>query len=84
MVNESEMRDGWKLFVHEKNIQVGKGRVLYAEAIHDARVVQPAGWVLPGGRRTQSHEEAMLVAKEIDRMTAAAEVAAARAARRAR
>ena len=81
MTKDFEARDGWKLFVNENNIAVGKGRVLYAEAINDGRTFMPAGWVLPGGRRTQSRDEAVAVATEIDRIT---EIAAARAARSVR
>ena len=81
MTKDIEARDGWKLFVHPGNITVGKGRVLFAEAINDGRTVMPAGWVLPGGRRTQDRDEAVAVATEIERIT---ELAAARAARSVR
>ena len=68
---KEEERDGWKLFVHPENIEVGRGRILYAEAsvFPDAQgKTYPAGWVLPGGRRTQAREDAVAAAADIDRM----------------
>lgn len=64
--------EGWKCFAHENNIEVGRGRILYAEAsaFPDAQGrMYVAGWVLPGGRRTQDRDEAVAVATEIDRLS---------------
>lgn len=42
------------VFAHAKNITVGKGRVLWAPATTDTSGLEhEAGWVLPGGIRTQ-------------------------------
>jgi len=54
-------------FHHANNLQYGRGHLLWAGALHRDNGVQlPEGWVLPGGRRTQNPEEALLVAKNID------------------
>lgn len=54
-------------FHHQKNIQVGRGRILYDSTggIKDGEWRVP-GWVLPGGRRTTSAEEAVAAATWID------------------
>lgn len=51
------------------NICVGRGRVLWANATNDSSGRHHlAGWVLPGGRRTQSRDEALAVALRIDQL----------------
>lgn len=55
-------------FTHEKNITVGKARVIYAEAVVGMfEQIHPAGWVLPGGRRTQDYLEAYSAAVRMDK-----------------
>ncbi len=58
-------------FDHPRNILQGIGRVIYAETLRgtDGSVRMPEGWVLPGGRRTQSESEAKAVAAEISAIT---------------
>lgn len=58
-------------FDHTLNVTQGFGRVIYGEAgtKHDGTVL-PAGWVLPGGRRTQNRQLAESVAAEINAITA--------------
>lgn len=50
-----------------RNITVGRGRILYDSSggIKDGEWRVP-GWVLPGGRRTTSAEEAVAAATWID------------------
>lgn len=59
-------------FGHPLNIIQGFGRVIYAETLRepDGSIRMPEGWVLPGGRRTQSESEAKAVAAEINAITA--------------
>jgi hypothetical protein len=80
MTKQTEERDGWKMFINDNNIQVGRGRILFAEAVtfpDSQGRVHPAGWVLPGGRRTLHKDEAVVVATEINRITEEAEARAA-------
>lgn len=51
------------------DITIGKGRIIYAEALEHKGAVLPAGWVLPGGERTQDRARAEAVASAIDKMT---------------
>jgi hypothetical protein len=54
-------------FHHANNLQYGRGRLLWAGALHRDNGTQlPEGWVLPGGRRTQDAEEALRAAQYID------------------
>lgn len=63
-------------FRHDQNITVGRGRILYGSACRPVlkvddegnvlRGVLKAGWVLPGGRRTQNGSEAVAAATWID------------------
>lgn len=42
-------------FDDPKNITVGRARVIYVRAIRGFdRPIQPEGWILPGGKCTQS------------------------------
>lgn len=61
------MTDDERPFHHEKNLTVGRGRILYASTggIRGGVWCLP-GWVLPGGRRTTSAEEAIAAATWID------------------
>ena len=54
-------------FHHQKNIQVGRGRILYDETggIKGGQW-HPPGWVLPGGARTSDIDEARAAADWID------------------
>ena len=63
-----DAKDGALVFQHPKNITVGTGRVLYAERGYTrATSVLPAGWVLPGGQRTDDEARARMVAANIDK-----------------
>ncbi len=57
-------------FHHVKNIQVGRGHILYAETgwIKGGQW-HSAGWVRPGGARTGDFVEAYKAAEEIDRLS---------------
>jgi tRNA nucleotidyltransferase/poly(A) polymerase len=62
LTNQNEIA----VFDDPRNITIGFGRVIWAEATtprHKAEL--PAGWVLPGGDRTNDHSEAMRVAEWI-------------------
>lgn len=48
------------------DITIGKGRIIWAEATEIKGTVLPAGWVLPGGERTQDRARAEEVALAID------------------
>ena len=63
-----DAKGGDLVFQHPKNITVGTGRVLYAERGYTrATGVLPAGWVLPGGQRTDDEARARMVAANIDK-----------------
>lgn len=67
-----DAKDGASVFQHPKNITVGTGRVLYAERGYARATlgmvgVLPAGWVLPGGQRTDDEARARMVAANIDK-----------------
>lgn len=47
-----------------RNITVGTARVIWAEKLDN----QPAGWVLPGGLRTNSQYRAQNAAMRMDQM----------------
>lgn len=54
-------------FHHANNLQYGRGRILWAQALNrDDGTRLTEGWVLPGGRRTQDAEEALRAAQYID------------------
>lgn len=58
------------LFDHPKNIVVGLGRVLWGEhAISTTGESHQAGWVLPGGQRTQDEQHAYLAAAVLDQLS---------------
>lgn len=54
-------------FHHEKNLVVGRGRILYDNTggVKNGKLVAP-GWCLPGGGRTSSYETAYRAAEFID------------------
>lgn len=57
------------VFQHPKNITVGRGRVLWADATTCTNgLTYPAGWVLPGGLRTLDEVVAHTAAIALDRM----------------
>lgn len=65
--------NGATVFVHPKNITVGKGRVLWAGGTTDASGVAHApGWVLPGGIRTLDEVAAHAAALALNTMLAGA------------
>ena len=55
------------IFHNPRNVQVGMGRILWGTQTTVDGVLYPAGWVIPGGRRTNSYSEALLAAQWIDR-----------------
>lgn len=58
-------------YMHPRNMQRGRGRLLYAQAAtQNDGTYLPEGWVAPGGRRIQDEQEAERVAWEIDRLSA--------------
>lgn len=56
-----------EVFFDERNIAIGKGRILYGNATQtrDGSIVQE-GWVLPGGKRTRNRDLAETVARNIN------------------
>lgn len=57
---------------HSKNINVGIARLIWAESCTPfGKSPYPAGWVLPGGERTDNRTRAMRVAKNMDRLMSA-------------
>ena len=57
-------------YIHPRNMQRGRGRLLYAQAAtQNDGTYLPEGWVAPGGRRIQDEQEAERVAWEIDRLS---------------
>ncbi|MGI4776934.1 MAG: hypothetical protein ACRYGA_02255 [Janthinobacterium lividum] len=60
---------GYQRFAHPKNIANGKGRVMWADATRDCTGrTHEAGWVLPGGIRTQDEATARAVAVALNEM----------------
>jgi hypothetical protein len=54
------------VFNDPRNITIGTARVIYAEATRPrAKAPVQAGWVLPGGERTDDYNEAVRVAQWI-------------------
>lgn len=67
---EPKIETGADVFAHPNNITRGKGRVMWGTEIDDpTRPYQPAGWVLPGGKRTQSRDVAEAVADRINQLS---------------
>lgn len=61
------MTDDERPFLHEKNLNVGRGRILYDNTGGIKRGKWcPPGWCLPGGGRTSSYETAYRAAEFID------------------
>jgi len=59
-----------EVFASEHNIVIGRGRVLWGPETTDANNrYHPAGWVLPGGKRTQSRDVAEAVAHRINQLS---------------
>lgn len=57
------------LFNHKKNITIRRGRIIWAdETVSMTTGYHPAGWVLPGGQRTQIEAEAIEAALLIDQI----------------
>lgn len=52
-------------FRDRRNVTVQRGRIIWAPMTQN----MPAGYVLPGGRRTQDEGEAWLAAVQIDKLT---------------
>ena len=59
-------------FTDQKNITVGRARVIYAPALQAGfKVTHSEGWVLPSGRRTDNFAEAHASAVVMDRLMGA-------------
>lgn len=52
-------------FTDRRNVTVQRGRIIWAPMTQN----MPAGYVLPGGQRTQDEGEAWLAAAQIDKIT---------------
>lgn len=66
--------EGWTpaSFDHPKNIEIGKGRVIWAEGkTCAAGIHHPEGWVLPGGLRTRDSDVAHAAAATINELSRA-------------
>lgn len=67
---KQEERDGFKVYMDGRNIQIGHGRILWGTATETGnRKVYQEGWVLPGGFRTRDEDEARAWAKWINEVT---------------
>jgi hypothetical protein len=59
--------DGYKIFLDYRNIQIGKGRILWGTETQNSKMQHfKEGWVLPGGQRTKDEKVAIEWAKWID------------------
>jgi len=59
--------DGAKVFADGRNLQVGKGRILWGTATETSkRQIVGEGWVLPGGQRTRDPDVARVWAAWIN------------------
>lgn len=62
-------RGGAEVFFDRRNITMGFGRILWGSETTDMHGTKhPAGWVLPGGKRTTSSAQAQRVANAIDKI----------------
>jgi hypothetical protein len=67
---KQEDRDGYKIFMDGRNIQVGNGRILWGSETQVGSGKRfKEGWVLPGGFRTRDEDEARAWAKWINEVT---------------
>jgi hypothetical protein len=55
------------VFDDPRDITIGAGRIVWAKAKYRDERRFPEGWVLPGGKRTLSRDDAEFAAKQIDR-----------------
>lgn len=58
-----------EVFYDNRSIQIGLGRIIWGPETTVEGVLYPEGWVLPGGRRTQSGAIARQAAEYINRIT---------------
>jgi len=57
-----------EVFQHPMNLRDGNGRIIWGPATIDRfGVHHPAGWVLPGGKRTQNRDIALTAAFNISK-----------------
>ena len=61
-----------EVYYHPHNIQIGLGRIIWGPETFVDGVHYVPGWVLPGGRRTQSESIARQAAEYINRVTRSA------------
>jgi hypothetical protein len=64
---DSEFSSASEVYYHPQNLEVGLGRILWGTATEVNGIHYPQGWVLPGGRRTQSESIARQAAEYINR-----------------
>ena len=69
MMKENQ-EDGFKVFLDFRNIQIGKGRILWGTETQNGKMQYfKEGWVLPGGERTTGEKVAIEWAKWIDEVS---------------
>jgi hypothetical protein len=69
-----EHDNGSATFAHSNNIEIGRGRVLWAKATTDTSGIHhPEGWVLPGGRRVCDTFQARAAAVLLETLAGAAQ-----------
>ena len=69
MMKENQ-EDGFKVFLDFRNIQIGKGRILWGTETQNGQMQYfKEGWVLPGGERTTDEKVAIEWAKWIDEVS---------------
>ncbi len=69
MMKENQ-EDGFKVFLDFRNIQIGKGRILWGTETQNGKMQYfKEGWVLPGGERTTDEKVAIEWAQWIDEVS---------------
>jgi len=69
MMKENQ-EDGFKVFLDFRNIQIGKGRILWGTETQNGKMQYfKEGWVLPGGERTTDEKVAIEWAKWINEVS---------------
>jgi len=67
---KDNQEDGFKVFLDFRNIQIGKGRILWGTETQNGKMQYfKEGWVLPGGERTTDEKVAIEWAKWIDEVS---------------
>lgn len=71
MKKPADKEEGKQMFHHARNIEVGRGRILWGTATevkntYGITLRLPEGWVLPGGARTKDPNVALMRANWIN------------------